>query len=590
MSTPARNLELVPSGDESLMGQIDQVIEREGGIIEAYVPIGLINQEEVAVDQEHVLELAESIKQESSKSQTTGQLSPVLLGEVPGKDHFVIIDGFHRVPAVKLAGNDVVYATVKTDCTVEEVIDLRIIAAKSHKKVKFARIVEWVEEAWQESPWADRVDVSTAFVMTFLGKYNPSTGTGRGRKGNGLTPEDVLEVREWVRTKCSQWDVNPARVDQYLRTARIADPVLVKSARERTSGHKLETVTPAHLHQIARNLPQDYTMQKVVAETAVRHTLTVANANSLSLAISKAPDYPTVVKYIDSRIWERMIDAKSSLAAKRYKEIDPKKSEQYLATLVEKFFDDQVALVETLIENAILLGTHTPKEETTNNHLTTLLITSEVQVEEFPELPAGQKVQWSAEKIQGAAEKVFTITPFLIGVVQNRFPFMRDDAEDIISTATMRFLDSVNQGKVPEEYGEIITLRKLMARISIFAAIDEIRKTRGREGKKPIEVSMQEEVAEGLSLEDVLGSEDERPSEQAAFDDSGFVRNLLPFLSERERRVLIMKAHYGLTFEEIAGIMHSTNGAVAQCFHGLKRKAQKLSEEAQVEILNLSQD
>jgi RNA polymerase sigma factor (sigma-70 family) len=588
----ARNLELVPepSEDNYLMSQIDQILERDGGIVEAYVPIDLIDQEEVAVDQEHVVELAESIKQESSRGGgTRGQLTPVLLGQVPGRDKFVIIDGFHRVPAVKLAGNEIVYATVKTNCSVEDVIDLRIVAAKSHKKVKFSRIVEWVEEAWEETPWSGNVDVSSAFVMTFLGKYSKNAGTGRGRNGNGLTKEDVVEIQEWVRTKCTQWDVGAVRVGQYLRTARTADPELVKAARERTSGSKLEVVTPMHLSHIARNLPHDYTLQNVVAEAAVRHTLTVANTQALSLAISKAPDYQTVDKYINTRIWERMINARESLASKRYKDIDPNRPDHYVATLVEKFFDDQVILVETMIENAILKGTFVPNEETANANLTTLVITSDAQPEEFPELPEGQEVRWSQQKVQRVAERVLELTPFLSGVIKNQFPFNEEDAEDIISTATIRFLDRVNDGRLPEEYGEKTHLRRLLTKFVVWAAIDEIRKSRGREGQKPLEVSMYEELGEeGLTLEDVLGVVDERPSETEGFEDTEFVKNLLPFLGERQRRVLIMKANFGLTYEEIAAIVGSTPGSVAQCFKDVKTKAWKLSEEAQIAVMEMT--
>ena len=96
----------------ALINQVQILNERDGGLLEAYVPIDLINQEDVAVDQAHVLELAESIRQQSKTHEITGQLSPILLGLLPDHDKFVILDGFHRVPAVKLAGSEIVYATI----------------------------------------------------------------------------------------------------------------------------------------------------------------------------------------------------------------------------------------------------------------------------------------------------------------------------------------------------------------------------------------------------------------------------------------------------------------------------------------------
>lgn len=578
--------ELGMPGPESLIDQVQIINERDGGLLEAYVHIDLVNQEEVAVDQAHVLELAESIKQQSQIHEITGQLSPVLLGQLPDQDKFVILDGFHRVPAVKLAGSEIVYATIKTNCTPEDVIDLRIVAANSHKKVRFARIVEWVDEAWQTTAWSDRVNVSQAFVMTFLN----SSGTGKGKAGNGLTKEDVQEIRGWVRQKCEQWDVNPGGVDRYLRTARAADPELVKAARERTSGHKLEVITPMHLQQIVRHLPNDYPMQHVVAMAAVANTLTVAETQSLSLAVSKAKTYEEMDASIDSKIWERMSSATKSLASKRYKEIDTSRPETYVATLVDKFFDDQIEIVEGLIENAILKGTFQPKPETASKRVNDLLLLSDIAVEEVVhELPPGQTVRWSPERVSDAAEKVVRMQPFLSKMVRRQFQFNEEDAEDIISVATMRFLDRVSDGRLPEQYSEEYGLRRLMANFVTYAAIDEIRRVRGRNGQKPHEVSIYEEDDEGRSLEDVLRVDDSLTDEaKSKAEEEEFIKNLLPFLNERERRVLIMKAHFELIFADIANIIGTTEATIAQVFNALKKKAIKLSEEAQAQVLHIT--
>lgn len=568
-----------------LIDQVQIINERDGGLLEAYVPVELVNQEEVAVDHAHVLELAESIKQQSQTHEITGQLSPVLLGQLPDHDKFVILDGFHRVPAVKLAGSEIVYATIKTNCTPEDVIDLRIVAANSHKKVKFARIVEWVDEAWQTTPWSNRVNVSQAFVMTFLG--NP--GTGKRKTRNGLTQEDVQEVRNWVRTKCEQWDVNPVSVDRYLRTARQADPELVKSARERSSGHKLEVITPKHLDNIVRHLPNEYMLQNIVAKAAVVNTLTVAQTQSLSLAVAKARTYEEMDGAIDSRIWERMSSATKSLASKRYKEIDPSRPETYVATLVDKFFDDQIKIVEGLIENAILKGIYKPKQETANKRINDLLLTSDIRVEDVvQELPPDQTVKWSPERVLGAADRVVRMQPFLSKMIRRQFPFSEEDAEDIISVATMRFLDRVSDGRLSVEYAEDYSLRRLMASFVTRAAIDEVRRVRGRNGQKPYQISIYEEDNEGRSLKDTLSVEDEPFSESGSkAEEQEFMKNLMPFLNERERRVLIMKAHFGMTYTEIAPILGTTEATIVQGFTTARKKAIKLSEEAQAEVLSI---
>lgn len=567
-----------------VLSQVEVVIEREGGIIEAYVPIDIINQEDVAVDQSHVVELAESIKQESQKNQTTGQLTPVLLGHLPGEDKLRIIDGFHRVPAVKMTGNSQVYATVKTDCTFEDITDLRIVAAKSHKKVKFSRIVEWVEEAWATTPWADRVEVGSAFVLALLNNSGGRTGSN----GNRLSPNEIVAVKEWVHRKCGQWDVSVNYVDRYLRTARTADPELVRVARERTSGHKLEEVTPKHLEQIARHLPNEYMLQNIVARAAVNNTLTVPQTQALSLAVAKAPTYEAMDSAIDSRIWERMASASKSLTRKRYKEIDPSSPESYVATLVDKFFDEQIAVVEVLIENAILKGVYSSRDKEVGKRINDLLITSDTVELDFEELPDGQQIVWSTEKITSAAEEVDKLRPSLKKIIARQYHFSDQDIEDILSVATMRFLDRVNDGRLPEEYSNGDRLTRLMARFVNFAAIDEVRRIRGRQGQKPFTVSIHQEVEEGLPLENTLVAPEEETLDEDQYKDDEFIKNLLPFLNERQRRVLIMKAYFELTYEDIAKILGTTTATIAQTFVSLKKKAITLSENAQAEVTGLT--
>ena len=243
---PISTLESRPDLEERIIispiEQLEKINEREGGLFEAYVPLDLINQQDVAVDNAHVLELAESMRNQS-KIHGTGQLSPVLLGLYLGQEKYEIIDGFHRIPAIKLAGSEFVYATIKPDCTREDIIDLRIVSASSHNKVKFSRIIEWVKEAWETTPWANNINVYSAFIINVIN----NRGTGHWKDGNELNDEDVRDIKEWVQRKCEQWDINPRFVGQYLKTAHAADPELVKVARERTSAKKLEVITPSHL-------------------------------------------------------------------------------------------------------------------------------------------------------------------------------------------------------------------------------------------------------------------------------------------------------------------------------------------------------
>src|ERR1700677_4418089 len=68
------------------------VAKREGGLVEAYVPIDLIYMEDVPVDQSHAADLAASMRNKATKDGGTGQKSPSLIAEVPGVEHFFITD------------------------------------------------------------------------------------------------------------------------------------------------------------------------------------------------------------------------------------------------------------------------------------------------------------------------------------------------------------------------------------------------------------------------------------------------------------------------------------------------------------------
>ncbi len=557
-----------------LLSRVQTIIERDGGLIEAYVPISLIGQEEVAVDEGHVAELAMSIQKESEEHHNLGQLTPVLLGEVSGSDEFHIIDGFHRVPALASLGKDTVYATIKPDCTWEDIVDLRIVTAKSHKSVKFSRIVEWVEDAWNRTDWSSRVNASSAFQMSFL-KTNGSR--------QGITKDESEAIRAWVRRKSEQWGISPTAIDQYLRTARLADPELVKAARERKRGHKLEVVTPAHLREIVRYLPNQHKLQNKVADAATEHTLTVPEARALALAISKANDEETVDEYIHSRVWERMGAASKTLTRKRYKDIDPNRPEQYVSTLVDKFFDDQVAIAQLMIENAILTGAYQPHEQESSDRINTLLLTSDIEtVEELGDIPEGELLPWEPEKVVEVAEKVLGLNSFMINFVNRKYGIGREDAEDIMSLASMRFLKRVNDGRLPQEYAEDLHLRKLLIKFVGYAAIDHIRTIRGRKGQKPFEVSIHEENDNGWSLEDTLG-EDEPEFSMEGGSDHDFMKDVMPYLGEKERRILVLKGYFGLTSIEIAQILGTTEGTIPVSFANLKRKIVQLSERVQLE-------
>ncbi len=554
------------------------------------MPIELINQEDVAVDREHVRALAESMQNESNGSgNITGQLTPALLAEVPGEDKFVILDGFHRISALDSNGEEQVYSTVKLDCTPADVIDIRIVAAKSHKKVKFSRIVEWVEDAWAQTEWSDSINVSSAFIMTLLN----SSGKGRVKKEDKLDDETVLQIKGWVQQKCHEWDISVNHVERYLRTAREADPALVKRAMERKSGHKLEDITPMHLTKITKHLPGEYTMQQVVASAAIANTLTIAQTDALSLAVSRADSYEAIDGYIDMKIWEKMGAASHAARKRRYSEIDPDNKAEYNQTLRDKFFDDQIELCEVLIENAVLLGRYDPKvEEATSTEINALIIRRGLQDAKSNGhlAPTNGKARiWEHHDLEKFAKEAIELDEWLVSSIKRKFQFGPEAAQDIAQEARIRFFNSLSEGKLSIVPEDKISIRKLLGKITERTAIDEIRKIRGREGQKPQEFSLDYELSENLTLEHTLGAEDENLTEvEGDMSDKEFIRTVLPFLNESQRRIVVLKGYFGLNSYETAKILLTTEGTINQGFRDIKNKVEKISQESQLSLANIA--
>ncbi len=277
-----------------LMLGVEILSERDGGIAEAFVPVRLVLSEDVATDTTHVDELATSIRAEAESHGGTGQLSPILLGEVPGHDQFFIIDGFHRFAALAANGEETAYATIRPNCTLDDIYDLRILTATMHKSVQFARIVEWVNELWDRTEWAGQLDVAQAF-----GLIN-RVGSG---KHFGVDPTQLGNIAAWIDDKCTKWHISSTTIYNHLSIAKIADPELVQRARTNKSGREMLTITPQHLGVIAKESPGQFDVQRHIANLIVEHRLTVPRTRSLMSGVRRLGTIDQVRQFTDAINW-----------------------------------------------------------------------------------------------------------------------------------------------------------------------------------------------------------------------------------------------------------------------------------------------
>lgn len=211
---------------------------------------------DVAVDPVHVRELADSIK-------VSGPISPVLVRE----ESMELIDGFHRVAAMKELGFDSVECIV-TPCDQETFWDLRIMSATLHKAVTFARAVDWIEESFQASPWKNQ----------YKSAYSLFAGDRQGHVTG--------EAKNWVKEKANKWGLQSNTIESWLEAKQAMAPELRDELKT-----SVAPPTPSDTFiEIARALPTKPELQKRVLEKAKEESLSSRSVREVAKAVRQASD------------------------------------------------------------------------------------------------------------------------------------------------------------------------------------------------------------------------------------------------------------------------------------------------------------
>lgn len=196
------------------------------------------------VDDSHANELKQSMAQER------GQISPIVVRarEVDGQIRYDVIDGFHRTEGMRRLGKNIISARVLYGCDDEELFDQRILAASSVKSVQFPRIAAWINNSFSETAWSKKgLTATQAFGITVADSESSR---------QGLTVEEVSELKEWARKKCGQWGRTTADTYRILRIVSKSNPELVKEVRTSGGGKdRRARITPERLAAIALTLP-----------------------------------------------------------------------------------------------------------------------------------------------------------------------------------------------------------------------------------------------------------------------------------------------------------------------------------------------
>ncbi|TSC88288.1 MAG: hypothetical protein G01um10147_193 [Microgenomates group bacterium Gr01-1014_7] len=274
---------------------------------DGYVPLDLIDDPKLPVDHNHIDSLSnlfdeakDETRQANPNTYTTGQASEITLGEVRGHPLLDPTDGLHRLEILRGKNEQFAYAAIKPDCTRQEIVKYRISATKDHPSVRFPRMVQYLHDSWELTPWIDLgMTVTQAFILRYSKR---STG-----KNLHLTPTQVLEVRDWVDQSCSGCSIGANIAYVMLKIADVADPELVKSVRERKSGNHLTALTGEHLANISRppTLCHRYDLQNTLAEAILKESLTVDDTKQLvSVVVRRGVQTPDEIRAIfESGTW-----------------------------------------------------------------------------------------------------------------------------------------------------------------------------------------------------------------------------------------------------------------------------------------------
>jgi len=246
-----------------------------------------INQlvSDVAVDPVHVRELADSIK-------ISGPISPVLVRD----DTLELIDGFHRVAAIKELGFGEVEC-ILTPCNDETFWDLRIMSATLHKAVTFSRAVDWIDESFVKSSIASM--------------HNSAYAAFHAVRDGFAKPE----VKDWVQSKAQKWGLSIQTIENWLETKRRLAPELYAEAKKDVIAS--EAISVKHYDEIGRGLPGRAELQRAVVDKVKREGLTADQTREVARALRQASDQEEVKAVLERPFTRRAEDVVREVKVER---------------------------------------------------------------------------------------------------------------------------------------------------------------------------------------------------------------------------------------------------------------------------------
>lgn len=211
-------------------------------------------------------------------------------------------DGLHRLKILRERREYFAFAAIKPNSSPTDIVKLRISATKDHPSVRFPRMVQFLDDGWNLTPWSkEGITLTQAFTLRF--SRNKLVG-----RNLHLSPDDVTDIRSWVDESSVGSGLSATTAYGIFLTAQVADPELVMSVRERKNGDTLTALTGDHLAKIARppTLAHKYDLQNTLAEAIISESLTVVKTEQLvSAVIRRGAQTPGEIRTIfEDGIWK----------------------------------------------------------------------------------------------------------------------------------------------------------------------------------------------------------------------------------------------------------------------------------------------
>lgn len=253
--------------------QINRI--RDDGAIDAYIPLSNLNVEGVPTDPANVKRLVKLFNDRAKEiGEGTGQRDPIVVGHVPG-DGFYVLDGFHRHEVQRQRSVTYLHATIEPNLTFEQVVQRRLEYANTHPEIEFARQVEWVQSAWDRTPWSEYIpNVLTAF-RAFEDDYF-FDGTDDVTLIDSLDDVTYENIRNWIAVQCKVWGYTPKEIRDNLTKVDLFNRDLLHLIYKGKGYPPLGRIGLQHVRAILDVYSGETDMHEAVVSIILKYKLTVA--------------------------------------------------------------------------------------------------------------------------------------------------------------------------------------------------------------------------------------------------------------------------------------------------------------------------